>query len=183
METIILIIVIFILLSIMLEILYKIFYDKDKPLRTKLVWLIVILIILIPIIYTAYTGEYIFSTNSENNENAITENEIEITDLKNYTLNLCQEIRVFLANRVENTPDSEDYDDWQQWDNDYSEYTKETMSLYKKHYSQKTLQCYYEFEKKGFSDYELRHSIETPTNRLVIEIDIIPGLELLANNL
>ncbi len=167
----------------MLDILYKIFYDKDKQLRYKLIWLIIILIVAIPITYTAYTGDYLFSTSSENNKSSLTENGIEITDLKSYTLDLCQKVRVFLANREEYIPDSSDYDDRQQWVDAYTDYNKQTMSLYKKHYAQNIIQCYYEFEKKGFSDDELEIHIFNPVNRGIIERTIVPRLELLANNL
>ena len=124
-------------------------------------------------------------------------NGIEITNLKNYTLNKCQDVREFLANRESNKPEIEDFGDWHNYNlsdeeakkiwNDYNkasgDYGDETMRLFKDHHSQNLLRCYYEFGKLGYSNTELERDIKIPTNRLVIEIDIIPGLELLASNL
>lgn len=133
--------------------------------------------------YQIFTGKPIFSLLSPT-----TENNVELTpqnDLKNYTLDLCQDINIFMANRMQNEPNLLEY----KWDmNKYSianlDYLHETLSLFVKYFSVKISNCYGEFEKIGFSvNSTLKSEINTPVNKYSITYEIVPSLESLANQL
>ena len=165
----------------MLETIYKIFYDKDRPKKTKIVWIIIALVILIPTIYYLYTGEHIFS--NDNNKNIIINDKNLTTDLKNYTLNLCQELLVFDSNRELGEPDYYEYTDNNEWKTDVMDYRKETLNQYRIRFSNRAANCFYEFEDMGLvNDHSLIIDINDPVNVLVIDY-IIEELQGLANKL
>lgn len=177
--------------------MWEIFKEEISSLRSWLnnhkivkrsIFIIAILAIIVGSIagiYQATFGKPIISFfESKNNNTSVVEPTLQ-TDLKNYTLKLCQDIDTFMANRMQNQPNIENYH-WNMsaYSKAYYNYDAETKSLFIKYFSVKIAGCYYEFEKRGYSiDSNLISEVNNPVNTPEISIEIVPSLESLAHQL
>lgn len=153
--------------------------NNHKPI--KYIALIIVCFIAVAGVYSVITGNPITSLfpelNGDSNEST------PDSELKDYTLTLCQELTEFSANKKLDRPKKYDYSDNEEWLKAVNNYDTETLNAYKAFYSDRAENCYYEFEKRGLiTNQYLIIDIISPGNVLVIDI-IIEELSSLANQL
>jgi len=103
--------------------------------------------------------------------------------LKNYTLDLCQDIDAFMADRDFKKPVPTDYNA-SEYKIASHVYEYRTIILFVKNFSVKITNCCSEFEKRRFSiNPMLKSGATNPKDILVITTEIIPSLHSLANQL
>jgi len=114
----------------------------------------------------------------DNQQNSFSNN-----NLKNYTLTLCQDINVFIADRDLKKPSTINHHSSTYLKTSY-DYKRETLGLFVKNFSEKIANCCSEFEKRRvIIDPMLKSRVNNPTTILMITAEIIPSLHSLANQL